>query len=239
MPDFHEIEAALAEEAAAHARASADLNSFGEAEAVEMGSARLVYSGVFSSVHGVYGLGLDGPAEERDWAEIDRFFQRKERAPVYYLAPFADAGISIHIRPTHRLDRSEKICGWMLEGNGETMHEAYLSGPDHGEWSLAFARLRNPAAKEADLLSATKLHQKNTRFYLQAGAASYTFFHRGVAVVPYPAGLSLLKLQKKEAEAFRCKAFVVMGSQSAQSGDIADNALPLLYERKVYEPVRS
>src|SRR6218665_2003091 len=135
MPDFHEIEAALAEEAAAHARASADLNSIGEAEAVEMGNARLVYSGVFSSVHGVYGLGLDGPAEERDWAEIDRFFQRKERAPVYSLAPFADTDIAIHIRPTHRLDRTEKVSGWMLEGNGEAMHEAYLSGPDHGEWS--------------------------------------------------------------------------------------------------------
>lgn len=237
MPEFHDIESAIAEEAAAHARASADLNSFGEAEAVEMGNARLVYSGVFSPVHGVYGLGLDGPAEERDWAEIDRFFQRKERAPVYYLAPFADPEIAVHIRPTHRLDRSERVNGWMLEGSGEVMHEAYLSGPDHGEWSLAFARLRNPAAKEADLLAATKLHQKNTRFYLQAGAASYTFFHRGIALVPYPAGASLLKLQKKEAEAFRCKAFVVMGvSPSTGTGD---NLPPLLYERKVYEPVRS
>lgn len=244
MRNFHDIESALAEEAAAHAKASAELNSFGEAEAVEMGSARLVYAGVFSSVHGVYGLGLDGPAEDRDWAEIDRFFQRKERAPIYYITPFTDPGVMERIRLTHRLDRTEKVNGWMLEGNGETMHEAYLSGPDHGEWSLAFARLRNPAAKEADLLSATKLHQKNTRFYLQAGAASYTFFHQGVAIVPYPAGMSLLKLQKKEAEAFRCKAFVVMGaSQSAQSGDTSqstqsgDNTPPLLYERKVYEPV--
>lgn len=259
MPDFHEIEAALAEEAAAHARASAELNSFGEAEAVEMGNARLVYSGVFSSVHGVYGLGLDGPAEERDWAEIERFFQRKERAPIYYATPFTDPSVAARLATTHRLARTEKVSGWML-GNGETMHEAYLSGPDHGEWSLAFARLRNPSAKEADLLSATKIHQKNTRFYLQAGAASYTFFHRGIALVPYPAGMSLLKLQKKEAEAFRCKAFVVMGSgssagtgdtdpsagtsaqsgatsPSAQSGDITDNTLPLLYERKVYEPV--
>ena len=72
---YPEIEAAFAEEAAAHARASAELNSFGEAEAVEMGNGRLVYAGVFASVHGVYGLGLDGPVEERDWAEIDRFFR--------------------------------------------------------------------------------------------------------------------------------------------------------------------
>lgn len=244
MPEFHEIEAALAEEAAAHARASAELNSFGEAEAVEAGNARLVYSGVFSLVHGVFGLGLDGPAEDRDWAEIERFFQRKERAPFYYLTPFTDPTIATHIHLTHRIARTERICGWMLEGEGQAVHDAYLSGPDHGEWSLAFARLRNPGAKEADLLSATKLHQKNTRFYLQAGAASYTFFHRGIAVVPYPAGLSLLKLQKKEAEAFRCKAFVVMGmSPSTHSGDTSpnvgtsDSLPPLLYERKVYEPV--
>jgi hypothetical protein len=178
----------------------------------------------------VYGLGLDGPAEERDWAEIDRFFQRKERAPAYYLAPFTDPGVALHIHSTHRLARAEKVHGWLLEETGETMHEAYLSGPDHADWSLAFARLRNPAAKEADLLAATKLHQENTRFYLQAGAASYTYFHRGVAVVPHPAGLSLLKLQKKEAEAFRCKAFVVMG-------DFTADQIPLLYERKVYEPI--
>lgn len=243
MPESHEIEAALAEEAAAHARASADLNSFGEAEAVEMGSARLVYAGVFASVHGVYGLGLDGPVEERDWAEIDRFFQRKERAPVYYVTPFTDPSVAARLAKSHRLARTESVCGWILEGNGETLHDAYLSGPDHGEWSLAFARLRNPAAKEADLLSATKLHQKNTRFYLQAGAASYTFFHRGIALAPHPAGLSLLKLQKKEAEAFRCKAFVVMGvnpsadTGTSQSTGTGDSLPPLLYERKVYEPV--
>jgi hypothetical protein len=241
MLESHETEAALAEEAAAHARASAELNSFGEAEAVEIGSARLVYAGVFASVHGVYGLGLDGPVEERDWAEIDRFFQKKERAPVFYVAPFTDPGLEARLIKTHRLARIEKVCGWELEGDGQLMHEAYLSGPDHGEWSLAFARSRNPSAKEADLLSATKLHQKNTRFYLQAGAASYTFFHRGVAVVPYPAGNSLLALQKKEAEAFRCKAFVVMDvGTSARSGDnFADTPAPILYERKVYEPVRS
>jgi hypothetical protein len=220
-----EIEAAIAAEAAAHARAAEELNPFGEAEAREMGSARLVYAGTFSPVHGVYGLGLDGPVEERDWEEIERFFQKKERAPHYWITPFTDASVLERIQKTHRPTRKEKVSGWAQLGPAQSENTPYLSGPDHEAWCLAFTRARNPEAQEADLLALTKLHQKNTRFHLAPPYASYTFFHQGIALLPYPSP-SLLERQKIEAASFRSTAFVVIGELA-----------PFLYERTLHEPV--
>ena len=94
LADKHrEIELAFAAEAAAHARAAGELNTFGEAEALELGGARAVYSGAWSPVHGVFGLGLDGPVESRDLQEIERFFQKKERAAAYWLCPSTDSSL--------------------------------------------------------------------------------------------------------------------------------------------------
>jgi hypothetical protein len=229
MLSLPEIEAAIAAEAAAHAEAAADLNPFGEAEARELGRARLVYSGAYAPVHGVYGLGLDGPVENRDWEEIERFFAKKERAPHFWLTPFTEPSVSAHLVSTHRLILRQNVRGWLtLPPATETgPHDPYLNGPDHAAWCLAFTRARNPAANEPDLLALTKLHQKNTRFYLEGEAASYTFFHSGVALVP-SAHPALLDAQKKDAIAFRSSAFVVMGEGIAA---------PELYERILHEPV--
>lgn len=227
MPTLPEIEAAIAEEAAAHARAALELNPFGDAEAAELGNARLVYAGAFSPVHGVYALGLDGPPDERDWGEIERFFLRKEREPNFWTTPFTDPSVEESIRRSHHPVFARKVSGWAQLNPGEAAVPSGSSyaGPDHSAWCLAFSRQVDPGAKEPNLLSFTKLHQKNTRYYLEGNEASYTFFHRGIALVPF-ASPALLERQKSEAEAFRSAAFIVMGEGA-----------PLLYERILHEPV--
>lgn len=221
------IESAIAAEAAAHAEACFALNSYGEAEAIEMGSARLVYSGSFSPVHGVFGLGLDGPAEARDFAEIEKFFARKERAPSFWVTPFTDPSVKEYLRSQYRAIRNEIVRGLKPASPRELKADPFLPGPDHGEWSLAFARTIDPAAKEANLLAVTKLHQKHTRFYSENGRASYTFFHQGIALVPHPCA-ETMKAQLNEAAGFHAKAFTVIGE-----GD----EIPFLYERQLYEQI--
>jgi hypothetical protein len=224
LPD---IEAALAAEAAAHARAALDLNPFLEAEAVELGRARLVYAGTFSPVHGAYALGLDGPLEERDWQEIHRFFQRKEREANFWLAPFTDPSVAEALGARYRAGPATKVIGITLGPSPGGNFPDGVSNPEHGAWALTFSRRENPARNEPDLLAMTKVHQRETRFYLLGDeAASYTFFHQGLAIIPYP-DERLLPLQKREAEEFKCSALICLG----------DSSLPLLYERTLHEPV--
>lgn len=226
--NFSEIEAAFAAEAAAHARASLDLNPFVEAEVIEQGRARLVYAGTFSPAHGAYALGLDGPVEERDWQEIHRFFQRKEREPHIYTTPFTDASVVEGMGVRYRIAGSTKVNGISLQEAKPGPFPAGISNPEHGAWALAFSRLENPERKEPDLVAMTKMHQRETRFYLleDGQGASYTFFHRGLAIVPFPHP-PLLALQKREAEEFRCTGFICLNEPS----------LPLLYERTHHEPI--
>ena len=218
--NFNAIESAIAAEAAAHAAASFALNSYGEAECVEMGSARLVYSGSFSSTHGVFALGLDGPVEERDFLEIERFFARKERPAVYWVTPFTDPSLKEFLRQGHRAIRTELVRGLTPSSPKDLPADPFLSGPDHGAWSLGFAKAIDPTAKEPNLLAVTKLHQKNTRFYLAEGGASYTFFHQGIALVPHP-DAATWNLQLNEAAGFHSKSVVAIGG-----GD----QIPFLYE---------
>lgn len=226
--DLATVETALAAEAAAHATAAAALNPFLDAEVVELGSARLVYAGAFSAVHGVFALGLDGPPEERDWQEIERFFRRKERAAHFWVTPFTDPTVVERLRRTHRITKTLAVRGRALEQHAHEPDELPpiepKPGPDLDRWALQFSRRENPARTEADLLALTKLHQRQTRFYGEGTHASYTFFHRGLALVPYP-DATLLPLQEKEN--FRSHGFLVLG----------EGALPLLYERNLYEPV--
>ncbi|MGZ3704412.1 MAG: hypothetical protein ACXWP1_00195, partial [Bdellovibrionota bacterium] len=100
------------------------------------------------------------------------------------------------------------------------------SSPDHRAWSLAFTQVLDPMAKEPGLAALTKLHQKETRFYLGAqNGASYTYFRNGLALVPVPSVNSLLALQVREAAEFKCNFFAT-GAQSP---------LPFLYERVLHE----
>jgi hypothetical protein len=216
--DQRRIESAIAAEAVAHAEAAAELNPYGEAESLEVGAASLVYSGSLSPVHGVFALGLGGCPDERDWQEIDKFFSRKERPPAFWLTPFTDPAVSDRLKHSHRPTRTVAVRALSLPQDPAPPPDAALSGPDHQAWSAAFGR------KHQELLALTKLHQRNTRFYLQETEASYTFFHQGVALIPFPAA-ALLPLQRKEC--FHSKEIVVIGE--------AD--LPLLYERTLYEPV--
>jgi len=225
--NFSALESAFAAEAAAHAAACFALNSYGEAECVELGSARLVYSGSFSPTHGVFGLGLDGPVEERDFLEIDRFFTRKERPAVYWVTSFTDPSLREYLRHGYRAIRTELVRGVTPSSPKNLPADPFLSGPDHGAWSLGFAKALDPAAKEPNLLAVTKLHQKNTRFYLAEGGASYTFFHQGIALVPHPHPATW-GLQLNEAAGFHCKSMAAIGG-----GD----DIPFLYERILYEPV--
>lgn len=224
--ELRDVEIALAAEAAAHARAALELNPYLDAEARELGSAWLVYAGTFSPVHGVFGLGLDGPIEERDWDEIHRFFQRKEREPYYWTTPFTDPSVLEGLARTHRATRVVSVHGIDLAAAPATAMPEGSSTPEHGAWSLAFARRENPARTEADLFALTKLHQKETRFYLHGEAASYTFFSRGIALIP-PVDLRTLPLQQREAEEFKSTALITLN----------DSTYPKLYERTLHEPV--
>jgi len=225
--DLAQIEAAIAAEAAAHARAALELNPFLEAESVELGRARLVYAGTFSPAHGAYALGLDGPLEERDWQEIYRFFQRNEREPFFYVAPCTDPSVEEGLADRYRVARTDTVNGISLEAPPAAPFPDGISNPEHGAWALAFSRRENPARTEPDLIATTKMHQRETRFYrLGEEAASYTFFYQGVAFIPYP-DPRLLPLQQREAEEFKCTALVCLNEPT----------LPALYERKVYEPV--
>jgi hypothetical protein len=213
MWNLPEIEAAIAAEAAAHSEAAAALNPYGEAEAMAIGRGRLIYSGVISSVHGVFGLGLDGPPEDRDWAEIERFFTRKDRPAAFWVTPFTDSTVMDVIKHTHRPARTIAVRGEKLAPS-PLEADPHLSGPDLSLWSQAFGESE----------AYTKLHQSDTRYFLSGGGASYTFFHNGYALVPHPSA-ETLALQKKES--FHSRAIIVMGE--------AD--LPLLYERILHEPI--
>lgn len=220
-----EIEQAFAAEAARYAAAALELNPFGEAEALELGASRAVYSGQWSPVHGVFGLGLDGPVEERDVREIERFFLKKERAPAFWITPATDPSLLELIARDYQPTRKSPVHGCEpaaaeLPTPGGTSRDL-----DHRAWALAFTQLLDPFAIEPGLVALTKLHQKDTRYYLGANSASYTFFHAGLALVPAPGPHSVLALQAREAAEFHCSFFATG----------AACPLPLLYERTIHE----
>lgn len=222
--ELAEIESAFAAEAAAHARAAAELNPYGDAEAEELGSGLLVYSGSVSTVHGVYGLGANGEAiTDREISAVERFFARKDRAPAYWVTSFTDPSLLEHIARTHKPTRSEKIHGRALEAwvEGEPFVAPGKSQPEHGAWSTIFS-----GKPEGDLLSLTKIHQRQTRYYAHDGEASYTFFFRGIALIPHPRALCL-PLQIEEAR----------GLRSSYVAAVNEPSLPFLYERILHEQI--
>lgn len=226
---IRQVEIAIAAEAAAHARATLALNSLSEAEARELGHARAVYCGSFSAVHGVYGLGLDGEAEDSDFAAIDDFFFKKERAPHYWTCPLTDPSVLKHLGKKFKVAETQKVFGGPIQGESPFPTMAGSSSPDLKAWMIGLARTENPKAKEPSLFSFTKIHQKDSRFYLhpKSGLGSYTFFHHGVALVPVVGHPELLAFQWQEAKDFGAKVFATL----------MPSALPLLYERTHLEPV--
>lgn len=221
MLPLDQIEAAIAAEAAAHTAAAAELNPYAEAETLELGRANAVYSGAISPVHGVYALGLDGPPEERDWREIERFFHRKERAATYWITPFTDPAVVETIRETHRPTLKQAVRGELLTSSSDPLDP--FTGPNLDAWSKAFG----------DAAAFTKIHQRGTRFYLTSGAASYTFFHQGIALIPVPRKETFAEQRN---ENFHSKALVVMGDLKSIAA-AGGSDLPLLYERVLYEPI--
>lgn len=232
--DARNIEFAFAAEMAAHCAAAAELNPYAEAECLELGDARAVYCGAWSPVHGVCGLGLDGPVEERDLAEVERFFHRKERPPAFWLCPATDPSLGKLLARDYRLTRTVAVHGIGLAQSSLPLPEPMGNNkPDLNAWALDFTHFLDPGAKEPGLLALTKLHQKDTRFYSGLGqAASYTFFSRGIALVPAPSAHSLLALQAREAgkwgAAYLAAARALVTSENA-------SVLPLVYERTLYE----
>ena len=126
---LRDIEAAFAAEAEAHARAALELNPHGEAEALELGAARAVYAGQWSQVHGVFGLGLDGPVEERDLREIERFFQRKERSPAFWLTPDTDPSLAEFLKQDYEPSRRVPVHGLARPAAAERPLPAGTSEP--------------------------------------------------------------------------------------------------------------
>jgi hypothetical protein len=220
------IEATFAAEAEAHALAALDLNPFGEAEAMNLGSARAVYAGQWSPVHGVFGLGLEGPVEARDLAEIERFYLRKQRAPAFWLTPDTDPSLAELLKQDYEPSRRVPVHGMALPSEAPLSPAAGTSAPDLQAWSLAFTQVLDPAAQQPGLSALTKLHKRDTRFYLGSPlGASYTYFRNGLALVPVPSAHCLLALQAQEATQFKCH-FIATGALSP---------LPLLYVRILYE----
>jgi hypothetical protein len=165
--------------------------------------------------------------EKKEYEAIDRFFLELERAAAHWISPLTDPDFLANVNKHAKEKQRVKMHGLRLEGGNPFAAEPQGgSTPDHREWTLAFSRAQRPGAKEPSLFALTKLHQASTRFYLNGAEASYTFFHRGLALVPHPAGPSLSALQWQEARDFGAKAFV-----QAES-----SALPFLYERVLYEP---
>jgi hypothetical protein len=225
---LREIEYSFAAEAAAHARAALELNPFCEAESLELGDGRAVYTGTFSAVHGVSGIGLEGAVEERDLREIEHFYLRKERPATFWVTSFADPSLRELLARDYKPTRTLPVHGATLgQGPLGLPEPSGSSSPDPGDWALGFTRALDPAAREAGLLALTKLHQRETRYYRAQSSASYTFFFRGIALVPFPPVHSLLALQAREAEEFRCRWIVTAGA----------SPLPFLYERTLYEPI--
>ncbi len=219
------IETALAFEAAAHAAAALDLNPFGEAESLELGDARAVYSGQWSPVHGVFGLGLDGPVTAQDLREIERFFFKKERAPAFWITPSTDPSLLELLGRDYQPTRRVPVHG-SAPGDVELPPPSgHSRDVDHRAWALAFTQLLDPGAQEPGLLALTKLHQRDSRFYLGNNTASYTYFHAGLALVTAPPTHTLLALQAKEATDFKCTFLATSGT----------SPLPPLYVRTLHE----
>ncbi len=228
-----ELEFAFAAEAAAHTSAAADLNPYAEAEVLELGNARAVYSGAWSPVHGVSGLGLDGPVEARDLQEIDRFYLRKERAPAFWICPHTDPSLLALIERDYHKTHVVSVHGLPLSEPADLPEPAGSNAPEPAEWTLAFTRSIDPGANESGLFALTKLHQKESRYYLGTGGASYTFFHQGVALVPAPSIFSLLSLQARDAKDWGAAFLATSCSPHTHNA----SPLPLIYERSLYERI--
>lgn len=228
---IREIELTIAKEAKAHADAVSALNPYSEAESLSLGSAEAVYSGATSPIHGVFAFALDGPIEERDWQEVERFFLRKERSPAFWCSPASDPSLLAFLRSGFVETKKVPVHGFRF--GAQEISELGLpeklgsSTPNLEEWALTFSKRERPGAKEPNLFALTKMHQREIRFYLSGHSASYTFFQDGIAFVPHVGDSALLALQIDEAKQFKSASFAVLGNSS----------LPFLYERTLYEPV--
>lgn len=261
-----DVEMVVAEEACRHAEAVASINPYSEAEWIAIGNTRCVYAGSSSSVFGVYSF-QESHWEEREWKELERFFQQKERPPTFWVTSQTPADLLERISTSHRCTKIERIygIGFAKEAppstktlsptgepltetmDGKTFHALPLADLDR--WTLLFSQRDNPSAKEPSYLASVKLHQKEIRFYENGKEASYTFFSNGFAYVPYPAA-SLREWQITQAKNFRATAYLerqiandlLLGSESQKNvaslkSEPKQNDFELILERKLYEPI--
>lgn len=220
-----DVEMVVAEEACRHAEAVAAINPYSEAEWIAIGNTRCVYAGSSTSVFGVYSF-QESHWEEREWKELERFFQQKERAPTFWVTSQTPADLLERISASHRCTRVERIFGKSFASGASlspdeslptTKEEApsptddsnlhALPLADLDRWTLLFSQKDNPKAKEPSYLASVKLHQKEIRFYENGKEASYTFFSNGFAYVPFPAE-SLRAWQTRQAKNFRATAYL-------------------------------
>lgn len=213
-----EVEAAIADEASKFCDATLDINPYSEAEVLELGTARAVYTGVISAVHGVYGLGLDGPVEERDILEIEKFYARKERTPRFWVSDFADSSL-LEFLGKYEITQTQIICGQEAKSISIAATEGN-NAPDLNQWASSFSKIENPLAAQ------TRVHQKNLRFYLNESKSTFTFFSGNIAFIPF-VQRELFPKQVADIKKFQTK-FVV---------NTEEGFLPKIYERKLYERI--
>ena len=207
------VERAIAAEAAAHAEAVLALNPYSEADFLELGCALAVYSGVASPWNALYGDLFS--LEPRDWDHVKKFFSERDAHCLAW-------GTEKFPVPAKKME-TMLVYAETLSPMTNKVPPAENIPPE--TWPLLFTQERRPESLAPDFLAALKFQQRETRFYAQNKAASYTFFHGGVAWVPFPAEHSLLELQKRDAGNFGCRFFATT----------APGFSPFAFERTLYE----
>lgn len=253
-----DLEMVVADEACRHAEAVAAINPYSEAEWISIGNTKCVYAGASSSIFGVYAF-QESDWEEREWQDLERFFQRKERTPNFWVTNNTPAYLLDRISNSHRCSRVEQIfVRTCYQEKATTNTIANTSNPisnavshekealagysnsfplaDLDRWALLFSQKDTPSAKEPSYLASVKLHQKEIRFYENSKEASYTFFSSGYAYVPFVSE-SLREEQFRQAQSFRARFYLERSSQEKNPNPLGKNDFEFVFERKLYEPI--
>ena len=208
MNSIRDIEMAYANFARDYTLAAKELNPYADCDLLALGNSIAVYSGVFSPVHGVYAAGIDGPLEKRDFEEIELFFQKAEREPIWHLSEISDPSLFKDLERFNKSDSLVTVFDLKNENQALSASDARITVPqDHGDWLLAHTCSRkNTQVNEADLYSSIVLHMKNTRLYLHPSKkdAAFTYFSQGGAIIFISLGTQedTFHAQMKEAQEY-------------------------------------
>ncbi len=240
-----QTEHALAAMARNYVVASNDLNPFVEAQILDLEPAVAAYAGTFSPIHGVIGLGLGHPVVPEEIEDIDRFFQRKERAPFWETSPSTEPSLLEHIR-SHGFGVFEEqtVLGLELKNiPDEAFPPGITAEPDHGVWAQTHTRSHRPEASGPDLFSTVLMHMRSTRYYLQSEPkpdAAFTVFQDGLALTMARPLLqdSLLHAQLQHAARFKCRALALVVRPGTVRPTEAMPGFPwtFSYTRKIWKP---